>query len=369
MIHLFFSLTLYQSYFSTFSKCLSIWGLQYGFKKNANVFFKISNLSSNTILGLANQKEIKELISKNFYASNCNYNEKLTEIQFLFQNDTSQNFQISSKNILQLYTFSCAENYTFQLDFEILNGKNHLDYRYQDALIYTLVFTILYFIFAITFLVFAILGCKKEDRIQMKISIFLTILLIIIGFQSLFSYLLISKNNNKEFFDNVRSDGFNIGYMISSDLLITLIYIIVYYIYLLFAFVTKSYICYFIFSIIIFFGLFLAPVIAQNFASFFLSGIVYLIYLGVITMIPIKFSATKIAFILISLSNFFTVIMRNFYFISGTRPYDTCKMLTSLTLTNNIIQFITIILLFVDVVYPRSLYYIKKVEDLELKDE
>ena len=64
---------------------------------------------------------------------------KLSQIQFLISNDTNLHFTIPSKEILTVFSSSHEQMYSFEISLSILNGKNHLDYRYQKFMSIVLV--------------------------------------------------------------------------------------------------------------------------------------------------------------------------------------------------------------------------------------
>ena len=133
----------YQSSWGSFSP-ISFFFYTYGFKRNANVFLNISNTTSPMVFGFATKEEKKRLKSLSSSNEYCTGNEQLTDIQFFIEHNSSFNFQIPRQMILTPYSIPCTEMYKFHISLNINNGKNHLDYRYQNLQIASIVFFSLY---------------------------------------------------------------------------------------------------------------------------------------------------------------------------------------------------------------------------------
>ena len=111
------------SYFQTTKivqseKCLALfYDMEYGFKKNAQVFLNFSNISLDFIFfGFATKKETYFIKALNSISPYCNGSEKLSEFQFFVENGISLNFTIPSKSILTPFCIACSEMYEFQIE-------------------------------------------------------------------------------------------------------------------------------------------------------------------------------------------------------------------------------------------------------------
>lgn len=171
----------------------------YGFKKNSQVSLKISNLTTKIVFGLATDKEIKKLNSLDSCLQYCDGQEKLIQIQFFFnQEDTSVNFQIPSKSILTPFFISCEQVYRFNYEITIINGKNHLDYRFQSMMICLLVFTIIYFISATFIIVFYFVF--EKDKYEKRFLIYqISLFCIFSAIQTLLLFLEYSRKSKEEY--------------------------------------------------------------------------------------------------------------------------------------------------------------------------
>lgn len=337
--------------------------ISYGFNKNADVSIKFANLSSVIIFGLATKDEIKNIEKIDYPLEKFGESVgKLSNIQFFVKNDTILNFQTQSKSILTPYAISNVSQYFFNMEINILNGKNHLDYRYQSSMVSSMVFIILFFVFGLIFLIFIIIGAVKGTKIRIKISIFLMIFSILIGIQSIFSYSLISTNKNNEYISNIIENGKNVGYIIFGTFSLVLIYIFLYFLYVNFSFKGLVYCPLFIFSILGFIVIIL-PSFITYLTAFLLSLPFYFLYIIFATLIHIRFSLTRIAILFYFGESFFTLICRNFTFKRDFKIINLCQKFTVLTLVSNILHSITLILLLIDLVNPHTFYYMKIIDN------
>lgn len=125
--------------------------LKYGFKKNAKIYFNIDLRYSKMVFGLATQEELDEIASKKDKIEYCEGTHQLSKIQFLVKGNTTFTNQTSKKGFLTPYSFGCNTSYNFYLYLEYKNVHSHSDYRIQNAIIYTVIFTIFYLILEICF--------------------------------------------------------------------------------------------------------------------------------------------------------------------------------------------------------------------------
>lgn len=137
-------------------------GLTYGFEKNAVIYYGFFSFETQMVFGLATNKELKEIESKGDSIEYCEGKHNLSKIQFFVVNRSAFTRNITKRMILTPYVFACNTSYNFQLELEYFNGKGHSDYRSQDAIIYTLFFASLIFIFEVLFIIYIIK--VKEER-------------------------------------------------------------------------------------------------------------------------------------------------------------------------------------------------------------
>ncbi len=203
MLFLFSSLSLFsvEMYYPSHLFKDYIPKLVYGYNKNANILLKIANLSSPLILCLATESEMKKLNKLSSILSYCDSKTKITDIQFEFPTNGTVNFTIPSKSILTALFLSCEPLYKFNLSMNIINGKNHLDYRLQDAMTCSLVFSIiLYFTTAVIFVYFLISLLKHRIKFD-RYLIFLIISLLIASTHFLISFIICNNEKDYEFIE------------------------------------------------------------------------------------------------------------------------------------------------------------------------
>lgn len=200
-MHIFFFLSLYsikESYFSQNpSKYLP--NNAYGFVKNSNVFINITSTASLLVFGFASKEEMKKIDSLDLSDKYCEGKEQLSEYQFLVQSNLSITFTTTSKKILTPFYFSCDESYLFNLELDIVNGKNHLDYRYQSLSTLLLAFG---FIFLFLFVLFTIIIIYLHNAYKYSYSAIIYDLFILFACLQVFMiYSDIHNNKNNEFID------------------------------------------------------------------------------------------------------------------------------------------------------------------------
>ena len=215
----FFVLSIYKNvfyvkaseYISSFPK------MTYGYKKNTEVSLNISKITTQFVFGLAKKKEMKNINQLGSFFQYCDSHEKLSQIQFLIQNDTNLNFKIQEKNILTPFLISCDQLYKFELELEIKNGKNHLDYRCQNAMLFIYIFIFTLIGFFILLLLYFIIFRRKDFKSFATILVFILVSII----QKIPLYFEFLKSKNVEFI-MVNKRYENIYISISSIILIYL---------------------------------------------------------------------------------------------------------------------------------------------------
>lgn len=174
MINLLLSLSLYEFYIfqNEDSYFQPIPYLKYEFNKNSDFNITFHRVDEQFVFGLATAKEIKEIEKIKDDSQYCYNLNKLSEIQFNIIKNQKISGTIPKKSILTPYIFSCNGWFTLDIDFEYLNGNNHLDYRLQNFLKFSTVYAYLQIISFIFFnfymLYFAfqtkIYDCKKHKK-------------------------------------------------------------------------------------------------------------------------------------------------------------------------------------------------------------
>ena len=212
MIQIFLLLAYYSTRLQRSEKHLTIFtDMEYGFKKDAQVSLRFSNLTSKIVFGFASKKIINHLKSLNSCLRYCDGQEKISDIQFFINtNDTSFNFTIPSKSFLTPYSISCDEVYKFNIELNILNTKNHLDFRIQAIMIFDLVFFVLFFLIAIISIVYLIF-LKSENKISYLIIF--SPMSLFIALHPLLSYVYINKKRKQEFFTQSYDFTLNCDFM------------------------------------------------------------------------------------------------------------------------------------------------------------
>lgn len=147
--------------------------LSYGYKKNAQVQITLSNLSSQTVFGLATQKELKKIQSLDSCFQYCNGKEHVFGLQHYFEINESFNFLIPSKSVLTPVFITCAYFLRTGISIKIQNGKNSLDYRYQNSMTFHIVFSTIFFIITIGYFIFYIfIITHSHSRYQIILLIY-----------------------------------------------------------------------------------------------------------------------------------------------------------------------------------------------------
>ena len=149
----------HNSYFSPLTK------LEYCFNENANYSVHFTNIKEKMIFGFATHDEISNIRKVENKQAYCEGQYVLSDIQFPISADQSIQGQIPYESILIPYCFVCSKSYSFTIGFDYLNGSNQLDYRCQQLLIFTFIFTIITFIYIILFTSFSCFSktlCPKD---------------------------------------------------------------------------------------------------------------------------------------------------------------------------------------------------------------
>lgn len=201
MLYLFSSLSLFSvaMYYPSSLFKDYIPKLTYGYNKNANVFVEITNLSSPLILCLATKSEMKKLNTLSSVLSYCDQETKITDIQFKFRTNGSVNFTIPSKSILNALFLSCEPLYKFELSMNIINGKYHLDYRLQDIMTSSLVFSIILYAATVIFFAYVLISFLTNRIKYDRYLILIIISLLFASTHALIHFIIINKNKNFEF--------------------------------------------------------------------------------------------------------------------------------------------------------------------------
>ena len=220
-MHIFFFLSLYSIKESFFSQNPSKYlpNNAYGFVKNSNVFINISSTASLLVFGFATKEEMKKIDSLDLSDKYCEGKEQLSEYQFLVQSNFSINFTTTSKKVLTPFYFSCDDSYLFNLELDIINGKNHLDYRYQSLSTLLLAFG---FIFLFLFVLFTIIIIYLHYAHNYTFSAILYDIFILLACLQIFMiYFDIKSYKNNEFIDITSADLILIFFQLCSYVIIS----------------------------------------------------------------------------------------------------------------------------------------------------
>lgn len=317
----------------------------YGFNQNAKVSFNISTTASLLIFGFATKKEMNSIKT---FTYNCEENVQLAEFQFLIRNQSSINFTTTSKAILTPFYISCDELYLFNIEINITNGKNHLDYRYQKLLTILNVFSIMFFVFSVIFLIIIVYLHKVHD--YQYYSIILVGFILSSALQFYMTYNELNFQKNDEFADFSEKD-----FILFLVQLISFIILIIYNSMPSQLSEKKSQIFFYINIIVIsilvaLVALFL-DFIKDKEISFPLSIIFYTFALGLICFNQKKISISKIATILYFIVYFFVYVMDCLFFIKEYQQIHDCVMSWVKDLMMIIINIITNILLIIGYFY------------------
>ena len=346
MFQIFVFLSYYETieYISTKNSLTTFPMLEYGFKKNAILSFSISDVRiPGMSFGFGTRAEIKNLTSRRSIICDRNY----SKIQYFFNLRIERNITIPSTGVLTPFALNCIKSNHFKLYLDFKNGKTHLDYRCQNAMIYSLVFSIIYFITGLSFLICCIIFKRKQPSMY----IILTIFILFSGLEEILIYPYFKKNEDKEFPEELIYDIYHI--FISIFHFISLISLSVYNVLLHFytSFLSRKLeVCtkhYFIgiSSTIFLIISFISQFFKANYFNHIVSAVFYLIFAIIEVLIPAPISISKGAIILYIFGSFFTFALRNSLLIEANKSMSTYSMLIGLNLANIILQIISIILL------------------------
>lgn len=365
-MHIFFFLSLYsikESYFSQNpSKYLP--NNAYGFVKNSNVFINITSTASLLVFGFASKEEMKKIDSLDLSDKYCEGKEQLSEYQFLVQSNFSITFTTTSKKILTPFYFSCDEFYLFNLELDIVNGKNHLDYRYQSLSTLLLAFG---FIFLFLFVLFTIIIIYLHNAYKYSYSAIIYDLFILFACLQVFMiYSDIHNNKNNEFIDFTSIDFLLMVFQLCSLMILVCIDLLANNFHNYLYTIKDSTLVKTLYAALFLFLLFGAQVIMDSFKdkeiTFSISSVFYLFSLGLICFSPYKITLTKVIIIVYFMIFFFVYIMNPFYY-SDYQKIHTCSIYWSKSLITIIVNFIASVLLIVGFYYFNDLSFKEKVED------
>ena len=151
------------------------------------------------VFGLATQEELDGIASKKDKIEYCEGTHQLSKIQFLVKGNTTFTNQTSKKGFLTPYSFGCNTSYDFHLYLEYKNIHINSDYRIQNAIIYTVIFTIFYLILEICFHLY----CKRMDLFFIFFEVYFVFTFIYFLFTSIFLILM----HKDEFYDEISSSS------------------------------------------------------------------------------------------------------------------------------------------------------------------
>lgn len=360
MINIFLFLSYYtinehvssESYFTVFSN------LGYGFKKESFITLVINNSINEMIFGLATKDEIKYIESlgnDNYY---CTGYDSLAEINYIFLSSVTGfvSLTIPTKRVLYPFSYECSGANDFTLSIHIENGKNSLDYRCQTAMIYSLVFSILYFVIGVSFLIYWIIYRKSE------IFKFILIFSIIIffGLEEILFYAYFVKNDKHEYFDTSNSRFYLrtafIIFKFASLLLLSLYNSSLYNPFRSLLKIRKPFLIYWAISSIFLIIVIIFVIINEKsrLTKFFIPSIFYFLFIISQAILPNPISFTKIANIFYTLGNYFTFSMSSCYIQEMKAEKNAYLLIIDLNLASIIIQIITVALLLIGFIYNNN---------------
>lgn len=360
-MHILFFLFIYQNTYKipapnyTYTIPLLI----YGFKKNAQVNIQITDLQTPIVYGLATTKEIKHVNSLGNCSQYCDNLEKFFTIQQFFTTNTSISFTIPKKSVLTPIFISCVQIYSFNIELHIVNGKNQLDYRFQDIMICLLVFCVIYFVISVIYIVhFIFLIKNKQEKKNQFIFIFIFIFLSAI--LMLILYLEYFSSRKEEYI--TLSKGYEIG--------INFLSLMILYDLIIFNFWNDStnyirkkfhvfwqYMIVNIISMVLLLTTFFVGMFVTNISVHFTCYILFFLCTLATSSTPSYFSLTKVTIIVYMCSNFATFAKR-YPLLSGVatiQPVGTA--IWSLDIISIVFTSITIFFLSLDYFYLNDNFY------------
>lgn len=183
-----------ESYFQKFNF------LEYGFKKNATYTINFLDINTTMVFGLATKKEIAEIEKIKDIPEFCTGEFPLSRIQYLISNCSNITGKIPTKGILIPYSFTCNKNYSFVSEFDYQNGKNHLDYRCQNSIIYTLTTLILFVVFTICYIIYIRYHFKGSNRQKLH-TVCCVVIFVLYTIQVMLSFLFFITQQKTEYFN------------------------------------------------------------------------------------------------------------------------------------------------------------------------
>ena len=321
--------------------------LEYGFKKNAFITFDISNLKIPSItFGFATKDEIKSIKTPDKVSCSAS---GIAELIFYIYDGQSFNLTIPSKKTLTPFVLSCTKSYYFDFQINITNGKNQLDNRCQTAMIYSLVFGIIYLVTGVSFLVYCLISKKKQP------SIYITILIFIfsISLEEIFFYVYFTENDDKEYSEKLFFDAYYILMTVFRfiSLILISIFNMLFHHYVSFLSRNQSNITnYYFIGISSFIALivsFISQFFKENYFNHIVSASFYLIFAAILFLIPSRISFSRAAVILFISGSFFTFSLRTSLLIEAEKSMNVYVMFIGLNLASIIIQILSILLLII----------------------
>lgn len=345
-------LCLYQAKLTSGSyKYYNYWPqLIYGFKKNADLFINISQLSSKSLVfGLATKRQINNLKYLKTMPRECASNltfsfiqayvERDSTITFLIQNDTTLNLQLPSKSTLMPFATTCNEFFSFNIKINIKNGSNHLDYRLQNTMICMLVFSILYFASTLfTFIFYIIYITRKQKR---HILLCLILALLLISILTLIIYFGYYNNRNDEYISEYTFEEIFIDFF--SVLILLLLYIFNSYDLTRFS---KAHWTNFVIGIIL-----LILSIVWLLTDHFVSSSLHLVYFVLFALIPRVHVLRKISVLIYIIGCFFEFPLKSNLLKEASTLYPKGVLMMNVDIIFVVFTTVSIALLLVDTFY------------------
>ena len=212
MLQLLFFLSYYEqqikvassSYLTKFSF------LEFGFKKNAQYFINFSKTAPEMVFGYATKDELEEMeLSENDQLL-CTGEYKLANVQTHIEGGpASITGTIPSKNKLTPFIFSCDKSYVFKIGLSYQNCKKHLDYRCQDAQVYTIFFFFIFLTIGSVILIYFKYIKPLDNHLVLWLLLFFYIAF---TFQNFGSFLSLTVKNDWEYLSRDIIDSFLNGF-------------------------------------------------------------------------------------------------------------------------------------------------------------
>lgn len=367
MLTFFFILSYYQekidikadSYFTNFPL------LNFGFNKNAHYSINISNLDSQMVFGLATKNEIKKIKSLQNDQQNCQGSTTLSKIQYLISKDTEINGKISSKSVLTPYSFSCNKSYTFTLNIDYINSKNHLDFRCQNMMTCMLVFSILFFVVEVFFIIYCIFYEKSKNLFHIYIDLFI----IIVGSINVISYLLFNFSKNYEYFIVLFSGNYYGQIVTYAQKLLKVITSVLFLVSLLIVsminfhfyrlhsfkkfnlFDILNMLLFLLVSLVCLTFIVVIHVMDTGFVLFIFPASFYVLYVSFQFNISSPISMTKIASFFYIFGNFFTFALRSTFINQTSDLINTNTALIIMNVVSFVVQLFAVALFLIGYVY------------------